>query len=79
MKIKARCSFPEVLMDKLLRNKRTILCFLLPGVVIYTVSVIIPIIWSAYYSLVDWNGYGEITYVGINNFKRLMGLSLIHI
>ena len=73
MKIKARCSFPEVLMDKLLRNKRTILCFLLPGVVIYTVSVIIPIIWSAYYSLVDWNGYGEITYVGINNFKRLMG------
>lgn len=58
-------------MDKLLRNKRTILCFLLPGVVIYTVSVIVPIIWSAYYSLVEWNGYGDMTYVGFENFRKL--------
>lgn len=59
-------------MDKLLRNKRTILCFLLPGVIIYTISVMVPIIWSGYYSLVNWNGYGDITYVGLDNFKKLM-------
>lgn len=59
-------------MDRLLRKKRTILCFLLPGVAVYTVSVIIPIIWSAYYSLVDWNGYGEIIFIGLGNFRKLM-------
>lgn len=59
-------------MDKLLRNKRTILCFLLPGIIVYTISVIVPIIWSAYYSLVEWSGYGDITYVGFENFRKLM-------
>ena len=59
-------------MDKLLRNKRTILCFLLPGVIIYTISVMVPIIWSGYYSLVDWSGYGNTTYVGLDNFRKLM-------
>ena len=59
-------------MDKLLRNKRTILSFLLPGLIVYTISVIIPIIWSAYYSLQQWNGYGEMTYVGFENFRKLL-------
>lgn len=59
-------------MDRLLRKKQTIMCFLLPGIIVYTMSVIVPIIWSAYYSLVEWSGYGELTFVGLGNFKKLM-------
>ena len=58
-------------MDKLLRKKRTILCFLVPGLLVYTVSVFVPIIWSGYYSLANWNGYGKMTFIGIDNFRKL--------
>lgn len=59
-------------MDTLLRRKRTILIFLLPGVLIYLTSVVVPIIWSGYYSFFDWNGYGAKTFVGLANFQKLM-------
>lgn len=59
-------------METLLRRKRTILCFLLPGVLVYLVSVIVPIIWSGYYSLFDWNGFGDKTFIGIQNYARLL-------
>lgn len=59
-------------METLLRRKRTILCFLLPGVLVYLISVIVPIVWSGYYSLFDWNGFGEKTFLGIQNYTQLM-------
>lgn len=59
-------------METLLRRKRTILCFLLPGVLVYLISVIVPIIWSGYYSVFDWNGFGEKTFIGLQNYQRLL-------
>lgn len=59
-------------METLLRRKKTILCFLIPGVLVYLISVIVPIVWSGYYSLFDWNGFGEKTYIGIQNYAQLM-------
>ena len=43
-------------MDRMLRNKKTILLFLLPSLIIFTATVVIPILWSGYYSLYNKSG-----------------------
>ena len=60
-------------MHAALGKKRTVICFLLPAVLVYAISVILPIFWSGYYSLFDWNGIGEKIFVGIGNFQELIG------
>ena len=59
-------------MDRMLRNKKTILLFLLPSLIIFTATVVIPILWSGYYSLYNWNGIGEMKFVGLDNFKAIL-------
>ena len=58
-------------MEKLLRNKRTYLTFILPALLVYTALVILPIGMSAYYSTLDWDGIGNGTFVGLENFINL--------
>ena len=60
-------------MHAALGKKRTVICFLLPAVLVYAISVILPIFWSGYYSLFDWDGIGEKIFVGIGNFQQLVG------
>ena len=60
-------------MHSILRNKKTILCFLLPALLVYLLSVIVPIIWSGYYSLFDWNGFSGKECVGFANFAKMLG------
>ena len=60
-------------MHAALGKKRTVICFLLPAVLVYAISVILPIFWSGYYSLFDWNGIGEKVFIGMQNFQELMG------
>lgn len=52
-------------------NFKTVLFFTAPALIIYTLIVFIPIIWSSVYSLFDWNGIGSMKFVGFNNFVRL--------
>lgn len=59
-------------MESLLKKKSTILCFLVPGVLVYLLSVVVPIFWSGYYSLFDWNGFGDKLFVGISNYEKLI-------
>ncbi len=33
-------------MDRMLRNKKTITLFLLPSIIIFSATVILPILWS---------------------------------
>lgn len=58
-------------MEKLLRNKWTYLTFILPALLVYTALVILPIGMSAYYSTLDWDGIGNGTFVGLENFINL--------
>ena len=58
-------------MEKLLRNKRTYLTFILPALLVYTALVILPIGMSAFYSMLDWDGIGNGTFVGLENFINL--------
>lgn len=48
--------------------------FLIPGMVMFAVYVIIPIFQSFWISLHEWDGLGEMTYVGTENYERLLGV-----
>lgn len=49
----------------------TVLFFTAPALIIYTLIVFVPIIWSSVYSLYDWNGIGDMKFVGFKNFIKL--------
>ncbi len=48
--------------------------FIVPGALVYTLFLIIPIVQAAYYSLYDWNGLGPLSnYYGLGNYERALG------
>ena len=63
-------------MQKTFGKKKVILMFLLPAFVIYTLVVVVSVIWAGYYSVFDWSGVGDKVFVGIKNavilFQNLM-------
>ncbi len=51
----------------------TIVLFLLPAFVLFTLFVVYPILRSVYFSQFNWNGLGPaVKYVGLDNFKRIL-------
>jgi raffinose/stachyose/melibiose transport system permease protein len=57
----------------------TIGLLIIPGAIVYTLFLIIPIIQAAYYSLFDWNGLGPLTnYFGLGNYQRAFDHSIFH-
>ena len=58
---------------KVLRDRKAVAVFLLPGLIVYTVMVMIPIAVSIYYSMIEWDGLGQKTFVGLRNFVKLLG------
>lgn len=60
-------------MKKILSNKKAIALFVIPTVVLMLVIVLIPICISVYYSLLEWDGLGKGTFIGIQNYKELIG------
>jgi len=55
---------------KLLQN-RPYIGFVLPGFVLYTAFMIVPLLVAIYYSFFDWSGLGPMTFVGIDNYRTL--------
>ena len=53
------------------REIKNIILFLLPGMLIYTMITIMPIIQSGYYSFFDWSGGAKKVYVGLGNYKEI--------
>lgn len=58
-------------MNVLKVSRLTIAAFVLPCLLIYVGIVFVPIIVSMYSGLLDWNGIGSSTFVGLDNFKKL--------
>ena len=50
---------------------QTVLLFTCPALLIYTLIVFVPIIWSSVYSIFDWNGIGSMKFVGFTNYLKL--------
>lgn len=60
-------------MEKIRKNKKTILLFLLPAVFIYLCFEVIPVGMSIYFSFHDWPGIQAVPleFVGFDNYKNL--------
>lgn len=58
-------------MERVRKNKLAVCIFLLPSVILFTVIIILPIIMSGYYSMLDWDGITKGSFIGIKNFVNL--------
>jgi len=58
-------------MNSVFSNKRDILVFVLPTLLIFGAIVLVPIFVSSYYSLLDWNGIGAGTFIGLDNYVEM--------
>jgi len=44
--------------------------FLAPGLAVFGTAVLLPVVLTAGYSLTEWNGFGPMTFVGLDNYAR---------
>lgn len=58
-------------MEFMRSNKKTILAFILPAFILYTVIVMFPIFSSFYYSFFRWNILDTIKFTGLSNYISL--------
>lgn len=65
-------------MKKMLSNKLAIFAFLLPALILFLGILIAPILLSGYYSLFDWDGFGEKLFIGLSNYKELFSSNSIN-
>lgn len=59
-------------MDKVMSNKKIIMLYVLPALLLILAIVYIPIVLTAYYGLHDWNGIGAMTFVGLAHYQQLL-------
>lgn len=53
------------------REIKTVLLFLLPGLFIYCLIAIYPLLRSIVYSLYDWSGGANMQYIGLGNYEEI--------
>lgn len=58
-------------MDKFLRNKKTIILFVTPLLLIYTVVIVFPVLQTFIMSFYKWDGLNKPEFTGLVNFKRV--------
>lgn len=58
-------------MDKVLGNKKAIFIFVFPAFIVFFLVAILPIFFSVYYSMLDWDGIGNGIFVGLKNYIDL--------
>lgn len=59
-------------MDKLLRNKKAIVIFVAPALILYTLILFIPICQSVYYSFCEYDALTPPEWIGLENYKDLL-------
>lgn len=60
-------------MERALRDKRAICFFVLPALIWFGLIALIPVMQSAGYSLLDWDGLTAPTFLGADNYIKLLG------
>jgi raffinose/stachyose/melibiose transport system permease protein len=58
--------------NKVLSNKLVIALYVLPALLLMLILIFIPLILSAYYGLMDWNGIGPMKFIGLKNYLNGM-------
>lgn len=59
-------------MRNVFADKKAITVFILPGLIVYLGIVIVPLIWSMYYSLFEGIPGQQFAFVGIDNYTRMI-------
>ena len=59
-------------MDKMLRNKKSLLVFMLPAFLLFTLVLFVPIVQSVYYSFCDYKGMTDPVFIGFDNYTALL-------
>lgn len=59
-------------MEKVLSDKKIIALYVLPGLLLIIGLIYIPIIQTAYYGLMKWDGIGTMEFIGLENYKNLI-------
>lgn len=55
-------------MDKVMSNKWLIALFVLPALLLTAIFIFIPLALSGYYGLMDWDGIGAMSFIGLENY-----------
>lgn len=63
-----------MLLKKIDSRTKSILMFLMPGLVVYSLVILLPIMKAAFYSFYDWNGGTMRTFIGIMNYKEIFAV-----
>ena len=60
-----------IILDKYLSNKKNILLFVLPALLIFVAIAILPLLVTAYYSLFNYDGIGKMQFIAFSNYVEL--------
>lgn len=58
-------------MEKLMKDKKAIFLFAFPTFLLFTVIIVLPIFFSIYYSMLQWDGFNKGVWVGFSNYINL--------
>ncbi len=53
-------------------DKMIIALYTLPALMLILVLIYVPIVLTGYYGLMDWDGIGQMTFIGLENYRVLM-------
>ncbi|WP_455714689.1 carbohydrate ABC transporter permease [Anaerosporobacter sp.] len=65
-------------MKRLYSNKLVIFSLVIPGILVFVFAILAPIALSVYYGFTDYSGMGKATFVGLDNYKELLGDRVFH-
>ncbi len=65
-------------MNKVLTNKKAIVFFMLPAVIFFLLVILMPVVMSVNYSTLKWDGIGNGTFIGFENYKKLFINNIDH-
>ena len=60
-------------MEKMLRDRRAALLLVGPALLVYSLIVLVPVVWSLIYTLFEGNVLSGFQFVGFHNFVLLVG------
>jgi raffinose/stachyose/melibiose transport system permease protein len=52
------------------RNSKSAYLFVAPAVLLFAFTILAPIVMTFAFSFYDWNGFGTMTFVGLDNYAR---------
>lgn len=59
-------------MNKVMSNKLIIAMYVFPALLLILVLIYIPIVLTGYYGLMKWDGIGEMSFIGLENYTKLL-------